>query len=156
VSRLRYRRRSPLERYVRRMVRQHPVTTAAAVAAGLALGIGAHAAGVVPLPAGPSSAGGNVALGQRLAAADGWGTGQQWDCLYDLWQRESGWSVTATNQQSGAYGIPQSLPPSKMPAAALPPDNGANAQIGWGLAYISGRYGDPCTAWDHEIADGWY
>ena len=103
-----------------------------------------------------AAAGGNAALGRQLAAAYGWGGGPQWACLDALWARESGWSATATNPQSGAYGIPQSLPPGKMPAAALPPVSSASAQIGWGLSYIAGRYGTPCGAWSHETADGWY
>jgi resuscitation-promoting factor RpfB len=106
--------------------------------------------------AAPSSVSGNVALGQQLAKPYGWGSGPQWTCLDELWQQESSWSNTADNSDGGAYGIPQALPASKMPAAALPPENSASVQIKWGLGYISGRYGDPCTAWGHEEADGWY
>jgi resuscitation-promoting factor RpfB len=104
----------------------------------------------------PSSVSGNVALGQQLAGAYGWGSGAQWSCLDDLWQKESSWSNTAVNPQSGAYGIPQSLPPWKMPTSALPPQSSASAQIIWGLGYIESTYGSACQAWSHEEADGWY
>jgi hypothetical protein len=79
--------------------------------------------------AAPSSVSGNVALGQQLAKPYGWGSGPQWTCLDELWQQESSWSNTADNSDGGAYGIPQALPASKMPAAALPPENSASVQI---------------------------
>ena len=85
----------------------------------------------------------------------GWSSGQ-FSCLDPLWAHESGWSVTAYNPGSGAYGIPQALPGSRMGSAG--PDWQANAatQIRWGLEYIKGTYGSPCAAWDHEQATGWY
>jgi hypothetical protein len=75
-----------------------------------------------------------------------------------LWNQESGWSNTARNKSSGAYGIPQALPPSKMGAAANPPQSSYIAQINWGLGYIKNRpgYGSPAAAWAHEVAHGWY
>jgi len=84
-----------------------------------------------------------------------WSSGQ-FSCLDPLWAHESGWSVTAYNAGSGAYGIPQALPGSRMASAG--PDWQANAatQIRWGLEYIKGTYGSPCAAWGHEQATGWY
>jgi hypothetical protein len=79
----------------------------------------------------------------------------QWGCLDDLWQRESGWAYNAENA-SGAYGIPQALPGSKMASAGPDWQTNATTQIKWGLGYIKSTYGDPCTAWGHEEADGWY
>jgi hypothetical protein len=76
--------------------------------------------------------------------------------LTDLWQQESGWSNIARNKSSGAYGIPQALPPSKMGPAANPPQSSYIAQINWGLSYIKGRYGSPAGAWAHERAYNWY
>jgi hypothetical protein len=132
----------------------HAVSKAAAKAAG---GV---ADSMAAAPAAPVSIGGNVALGQRLAGQRGWGGGAQWNCLYDLWTRESGWSNTADNSQSGAYGIAQALghgPTNQYPAGpANPPTSSASAQIVWGLAYIAGRYGTPCAAWDHEETHSWY
>jgi hypothetical protein len=102
----------------------------------------------------------NVHLGERLAARDyGW-TGSQWNCLYALWTRESGWSNTALNVKSGADGIAQALghgPTNQYPAGpANPPTNDPRAQITWGLGYIRGTYGTPCGAWSHETEAGWY
>jgi len=107
---------------------------------------------------GASSAGAaaNQATARLLAAPYGWSTGQQWADLVSLWNQESGWSTTAENPQSGAYGIPQALPASKMGALANPPTNSATAQIAWGLSYISQTYGSPSAAWAHEESEGWY
>jgi resuscitation-promoting factor RpfB len=79
----------------------------------------------------------------------------QWGCLDDLWQRESGWIYNAENA-SGAYGIPQALPGSKMASAGPDWETDPTTQIKWGLGYIQSVYGTPCGAWAHEEADGWY
>jgi len=79
----------------------------------------------------------------------------QWGCLDDLWERESGWIYNAENA-SGAYGIPQALPGSKMASAGPDWQTDPTTQIKWGLGYIQATYGTPCTAWGHEEADGWY
>lgn len=109
---------------------------------------------------GPFGAGGNQAIGKNLAKQYGWDSGGNWDSLVKLWERESNWDNHAENPSSGAYGIPQSLPYSKMPKAAWPEKYGgqsdATAQIQWGLDYIKGRYGSPSMAWAHETANGWY
>jgi hypothetical protein len=85
----------------------------------------------------------------------GW-SASQFSCLDPLWAHESGWSITASNPSTGAYGIPQALPGSKMASAG--PDWRASAatQVKWGLEYIQGTYGSPCGAWSHEESDGWY
>jgi hypothetical protein len=102
----------------------------------------------------------NQALGKSLAGAYGWGTGAQWNDLLMLWSRESSWNNFAMNPSSGAYGIPQALPYTKMPQAAWPASAGgssnAASQIEWGLGYIQGRYGSPAGAWSHEMGYGWY
>ena len=64
--------------------------------------------------------------------------------------------MTATNPQSGAYGIPQSLPAAKMAAAGPGWQTDPATQIRWGLSYIAATYGTPCGAWSHEQAAGWY
>jgi resuscitation-promoting factor RpfB len=79
----------------------------------------------------------------------------QWSCLDALWQRESGWIYDAENA-SGAYGIPQALPGSKMASAGPDWETDPTTQIKWGLGYIQSVYGTPCGAWNHEEADGWY
>jgi resuscitation-promoting factor RpfB len=109
------------------------------------------------------SASANQALAKTIIQANsqysGWDTGQNWTDLVSLWNKESGWSATADNKSSGAYGIPQSLPATKMPAAAQPPPVGTSdpgAQISWGLQYILETYGNPVMAWAHETANNWY
>ncbi len=88
-------------------------------------------------------------------AARGWGN-EQFNCLVSLWQKESGWRVNAMNKNSGAYGIPQSLPGSKMATAGADWETNAGTQIEWGLGYIAARYGTPCGAWEHSGNVGWY
>lgn len=142
---------------LRRLRRRDRRLAVSAAAAGLVLAAvssqhqGAPAAGTAEA-AGVSqpAASGNAATGQRMAAAYGW-TGSQWTCLDWLWTRESGWNAYAANPTSDARGIPQDINGWNNYAPGDVP-----AQIAWGLAYIRGRYGTPCTAWSHETADGWY
>lgn len=94
------------------------------------------------------------AIASALLASYGW-SGSQFGCLESLWNRESGWRTTAANP-SGAYGIPQALPGSKMASAGPDWQYNAETQIKWGLGYIAGRYGSPCGAWGHSQATGWY
>ena len=95
------------------------------------------------------------AIASALLGDFGW-DGSQFGCLDKLWTRESGWNPNATNASSGAHGIPQALPGSKM--ASVGPDWETNpvTQINWGLGYIQGRYGTPCSAWGHSEGFGWY
>ncbi|WP_194410839.1 lytic transglycosylase domain-containing protein [Microbacterium cremeum] len=85
----------------------------------------------------------------------GWGD-DQFACLVSLWSKESGWRYDAYNSSSGAYGIPQALPGSKMSTAGADWQTNPATQIAWGLGYISGRYGTPCGAWGHSQSTGWY
>jgi hypothetical protein len=80
----------------------------------------------------------------------------QFACLDPLWERESGWNVYADNPGSGAYGIPQALPGSKMASAGPDWQSDYKTQVDWGISYIDGRYGSPCGAWAQEEAQGWY
>lgn len=99
----------------------------------------------------PASAQGIAA---EMVAARGWST-SEFQCLVALWNRESGWNVTAGNA-SGAYGIPQALPGSKMASAGADWATNPATQITWGLGYIAGRYGTPCGAWSHFQSNNWY
>lgn len=85
----------------------------------------------------------------------GWGD-DQFSCLVSLWNKESGWNYRASNSSSGAYGIPQALPGSKMSSAGSDWQSNPATQIAWGLGYIDGRYGSPCGAWNHSQSNGWY
>lgn len=78
------------------------------------------------------------------------------ECLIDLWNKESGWNPYAYNASSGAYGIPQALPGSKMASKGSDYQTNYQTQINWGLSYISSRYGNPQNAWDHWLSKGWY
>jgi hypothetical protein len=79
----------------------------------------------------------------------------QFGCIDNIWSGESGWRVHAANP-SGAYGIPQALPGSKMASAGPDWQNNAGTQIKWGLEYIAKRYGTACAAWSFKQANGWY
>ena len=104
---------------------------------------------------GDNSVSGAKATARSLLGNHGWGSGQ-FSCLEKLWQKESGWNYRAYNSSSGAYGIPQALPGSKMGSAGSDWKTSAATQIRWGLGYIDGRYGSPCGAWDHSQSVGWY
>ena len=77
-------------------------------------------------------------------------------CIDQIWTQESGWNVHADNPSSGAYGIPQALPGSKMASAGADWQNDAATQIKWGLGYIKASYGTPCNAAAFKLAHGWY
>lgn len=85
----------------------------------------------------------------------GW-EADQYSCLVTLWERESNWRVNATNSSSGAYGIPQALPGTKMASEGADWMTNPQTQINWGLKYISGRYGSACGALAHSNKFGWY
>ncbi|WP_422936178.1 hypothetical protein [Sinomonas sp. P47F7] len=105
--------------------------------------------GVVDDPAGAQAFAGSQIGGY------GWGGGE-YQCLLQLWTRESSWMTDATNPSSGAYGIAQALPPDKYYSAGSDWLTNYRTQIVWGLGYIRDRYGSPCAAWSHEVAIGWY
>ncbi len=94
-------------------------------------------------------------LAKSMVTDRGWDE-SQFTCLDKLWTRESNWQVKAANPSSSAYGIPQSLPGSKMGSVGSDWRTNAKTQIAWGLNYIQGRYGSPCGAWGASQAKGWY
>ena len=103
----------------------------------------------------PISAGGSPqAIAASMLGSFGW-SASQFGCLNSLWSRESGWRVGAANP-SGAYGIPQALPGSKMGAYGADWATNPRTQITWGLHYIAARYGSPCGAWSHSQSYNWY
>jgi hypothetical protein len=105
----------------------------------------------VPIPS-PGTA---QHIAYTLLPSFGFNAKQQFGCLDSIWSRESGWRVTAANA-SGAYGIPQALPGSKMATAGPDWQTNATTQIKWGLGYIKDRYGSPCNAWAFWQGHGWY
>lgn len=106
------------------------------------------------LPAGgtPES---NRELARAMAEPFGW-VADQWECLDALWQQESSWNHLAENPSSGAYGIPQSLPASKLATHGDDWATNPATQIAWGLDYIVDRYGTPCSAWSFHRGHNWY
>jgi hypothetical protein len=107
-------------------------------------------------PAAPANPSGAEAIGKALLPSFGFNQTTQWDCLYNLWMRESGWNVYAENTASGAYGIPQAYPGNKMATVASDWQTDPTTQIKWGLGYITAIYGTPCGAWQNEEAVGSY
>lgn len=85
----------------------------------------------------------------------GW-SNYDFECLVKLWERESNWNPNAHNKSSGAHGIPQSLPASKMASEGADYYTNGKTQIRWGLKYIKNRYGSPSKAWQHSQNKGWY
>jgi hypothetical protein len=93
---------------------------------------------------------------RKMMVRHGWTSGLQYRALVKLWDRESHWSHTSHNRGSGAHGIPQALPGSKMRSAGADWRTNPVTQIKWGLNYIDSRYGTPARAWAHFVRHGWY
>lgn len=83
-------------------------------------------------------------------------TEHDFECLINLWNRESGWNPNSHNSKSGAHGIPQALPASKMASEGSDYYTNGYTQIRWGLKYIKGRYDSPSKAWQHFQKKHWY
>jgi phage protein D len=92
---------------------------------------------------------------QILTNKFGYGS-NQFDCFNNIIMRESKWDINATNPSSGAYGIPQALPGSKMASEGGDWRTNPATQIIWGIKYMKGRYGSPCAAWSFKSSHGWY
>ncbi|MFD7640061.1 transglycosylase SLT domain-containing protein [Kitasatospora sp. NPDC059795] len=84
------------------------------------------------------------------------GDSNQFQCFSQIVKRESGWDYTATNASSGAYGLVQALPGSKMASAGADWRTNPETQIKWGLNYMNSRYGSPCGAWSFWQSHHWY
>jgi hypothetical protein len=126
------------------------------VAAEKAAAAAAAAAQAAAAQAAANTPDGARATARSMAASSyGWGD-DQFQCLDSLWSKESGWRVDASNGSSGATGIPQALPGSKMATAGDDWATNAATQIKWGLGYIAGSYGTPCAAWSHSQSVNWY
>jgi resuscitation-promoting factor RpfB len=135
---------------------------AAAVAAGTSTGTGttgtgagAGGGGVVYVTSTPPDPGTAQSTAYNMMASFGFSPQTYFGCLVDIWNRESGWVYDAENA-SGAYGIPQALPGSKMASAGADWQTDPATQIRWGLGYIKATYGNPCSAWAFEEANGYY
>jgi hypothetical protein len=130
--------------------------SSATTGTGTGTGTGSGSSSASNAPAAPPPDPGSAqSIAYKMLPSYGFNQGSQYSCLVSLWNRESGWRWDAENA-SGAYGIPQSLPGSKMASAGSDWRTNPATQIKWGLTYISQIYGTPCGAWSHEESSGWY
>ncbi|MFI9598534.1 transglycosylase SLT domain-containing protein [Streptomyces sp. NPDC052043] len=123
------------------------LTTAAVAAATAGLALAS-----APADAAPLHAGGNAKAIARKMIPDA----VQFHAFSKIVERESGWNPHATNASSGAYGLVQALPASKMSSAGADWRTNPRTQIKWGLHYMKSRYGSPAAAWKFWRAHGWY
>ena len=117
--------------------------------------ISSRYAGSRNLGASSASAAEAQAYARERCSAYGWSENDYYN-LVALWNKESHWNMYAQNRSSGAYGIPQALPGSKMASAGSDYLTNYKTQVNWGLSYIKGRYGNPTMAYYHSQATGWY
>lgn len=137
-----------VSRIVRRIASPKKAITTAAMAAATA-GLVLTAA---PAQAATTDSSAEAkAIAQKLIPND-----TQYAAFSKIVEHESGWDVDATNSSSGAYGLVQALPGSKMASAGSDWKTNAETQIEWGLDYMNSRYGSPTAAWAFWQANGWY
>ena len=149
-------RQAAQKRAAQKLAAQLAATKAAVAAAPAATQTPAVAQPTqAPAATAPVASGSPQQIAAAMLGSFGWAS-SQFACLDPLWAHESGWSVSAYNAGSGAFGIPQALPGSRMASAGPDWQTDAATQIRWGLEYIKGTYGSPCGAWAHEQATGWY
>ncbi|MGW2995307.1 aggregation-promoting factor C-terminal-like domain-containing protein [Streptomyces sp. NPDC001193] len=114
----------------------------------VALGVAGSMLATVPAQAAPTSA---KAIAQQMIKDPA-----QFAAFNNIVSRESGWNHTATNASSGAYGLVQALPASKMASAGSDWKTNPATQIKWGLDYMNSRYGSPVGAWNFWQTHHWY
>ena len=152
-----YAQLASLQNTVASVEQQYAAGVAAAEAAKQAANSGGGSDGFAPPPGMNVDPAAAQAYASSRLGAFGWGQDQM-GCLIKLWNHESGWRADAYNSSSGAYGIPQSLPASKMASAGSDWMTNQNTQVNWGLDYINRAYGSPCAAWNFEMSHdpNWY
>jgi hypothetical protein len=137
------------------VVRPKLASPAEVAAADTGTGTGGGGGGVIYVTSTPPNPNTAQSIAYNLMASFGFSPTTYFGCLLDLWNHESGWVYDAENA-SGAYGIPQALPGSKMASAGPDWQTNPATQIKWGLGYIKQLYGNPCGAWSFEEANGYY
>ncbi|MFE2062354.1 transglycosylase-like protein with SLT domain [Streptomyces sp. Ag109_O5-1] len=133
--------------FIRRIASPKKVLTVAAVAAATA-GMALSAA---PAQAATTSASSAQTIAHKMIP-----DAAQFNAFSKIVSHESGWNPSATNSSSGAYGLVQALPASKMSSAGSDWKTNPATQIKWGLDYMNSRYGSPTAAWSFWQANGWY
>jgi colicin import membrane protein len=117
--------------------------------------VAAQAAAAAAAPVAVDDPAAAKAYAASILGSYGWSASEM-TALNALWEKESNWRTTATNASSGAYGIVQSLPASKMATAGADWQTNYQTQIKWGLDYIKERYGSPSAALAFHLANNWY
>ncbi|MEU6197995.1 transglycosylase SLT domain-containing protein [Streptomyces sp. NPDC047061] len=133
--------------FIRRIASPKKALTTAAVAAAAA-GMALTAA---PAQAATTSASSAQSIAHKMIP-----DAAQFNAFSKIVSHESGWNISATNSSSGAYGLVQALPGSKMASAGSDWKTNPATQIKWGLDYMNSRYGSPTAAWSFWQANGWY
>ncbi|MEU4213074.1 transglycosylase SLT domain-containing protein [Streptomyces sp. NPDC026206] len=123
----------------------------AAAGAALALGTAGAVLTAVPAQAAAPSTSATQETARKMISNEA-----QFQCFSKIVEHESGWKHTATNASSGAYGLVQALPGSKMASAGADWKTNPATQIKWGMDYMKDRYGSPCGAWTFWQAHNWY
>ncbi|MER5755064.1 lytic transglycosylase domain-containing protein [Streptomyces sp. NPDC002088] len=132
---------------IRRIASPKKALTVAAVAAATA-GMALSAA---PAQAATTSASSAQAIAHKMIP-----DAAQFNAFSHIVSHESGWNPKATNSSSGAYGLVQALPASKMASAGSDWKTNPATQIKWGLDYMNSRYGSPVGAWNFWQTHNWY
>ncbi|MEU9985408.1 transglycosylase SLT domain-containing protein [Streptomyces sp. NPDC048045] len=133
--------------FIRRIASPKKALTAAAVAAATA----GMALAAAPAQAATTEASSAQAVAHKMIP-----DAAQFNAFSKIVEHESGWNTSATNSSSGAYGLVQALPGSKMASAGADWKTNPATQIKWGLDYMNSRYGSPVQAWSFWQANGWY
>ncbi|WP_406267180.1 transglycosylase SLT domain-containing protein [Streptomyces sp. NBC_00191] len=140
-----------MSRSIIRRIADRPKTAlvgSALVLSSAAMVLGANPASAAAAPSQTESA---KAIAQQMIKDDA-----QFECFSNIVSHESGWDSNASNPSSGAYGLVQALPGSKMASAGADWKTNPKTQIEWGLDYMNDRYGSPCGAWSAWQSQGWY
>jgi hypothetical protein len=140
-----------VSRIARRIASPKKVLTAAALAAATTGLVLTSAPAQAATSSAPSSAASAKAIAHKMIP-----DAAQYNAFSNIVEHESGWNITATNSSSGAYGLVQALPGSKMSSAGSDWKTNPATQIEWGLDYMNSRYGSPVGAWNFWQANGWY
>ncbi|WP_411107799.1 transglycosylase SLT domain-containing protein [Streptomyces sp. cmx-4-9] len=130
------------------VIRRIAASKKSLVGTALALGVAGSMLATVPAQAAPTSA---KAIAQQMIKDPA-----QFAAFNNIVSRESGWNHTAKNASSGAYGLVQALPASKMASAGSDWKTNPATQIKWGLDYMNSRYGSPVGAWNFWQSHHWY
>ncbi|ANP57046.1 hypothetical protein J2Z21_001611 [Streptomyces griseochromogenes] len=133
--------------FIRRIASPKKALTAVAVAAATA----GMAMAAAPAQAATTQASSAQAVAHKMIP-----DAAQFNAFSKIVEHESGWNASATNSSSGAYGLVQALPGSKMATAGSDWKTNPATQIKWGLDYMNSRYGSPVKAWSFWQANGWY